>query len=174
MDVVIANVYFCNSDWPNNNVRFWRCKETIDSIDATPEVQDGRWRWMLFDTDWGFGYTGKEDYQLNLLPKAARVGSIGIIFSGLLKNELFFNTFIKRFKFHLNHSFEKNKVISKINSFETKLAPEIEEHINRWRVIGSYSQWLENVRDLKIFASKRPAVQTQQLNEFITIYRAKH
>ncbi len=24
MDFIIANVYFCNSDWPNNNVKFWR------------------------------------------------------------------------------------------------------------------------------------------------------
>jgi hypothetical protein len=170
MDVIIANVYFCNSDWPSNNVRFWKYKGTgIDSSGF-----QGKWRWMLYDTDWGLGYTGKQDYNLNLLEKASTTGSLGIIFKGLLQNESFFNAFIKRFKFHLDTTFDADNVIEKINRFEKILAPEMNDQINRWRNISSYTEWLSNMEDLRNFARKRPAIQQQQLDNFITIYKAKH
>jgi hypothetical protein len=166
MDFIIANVYFCNSDWPNNNVKFWHYKTFTPSTDSST-IKDGRWRWMLYDTDWGFGYTGKEDYQLNLLEKARETGSVGLIFDGLLKNDIFFDTFINRFKWHLGHTFDKDRVLKKIDDYQSILNPEMNEHINRWRIIGSYTNWNNYVEELRVFATKRPAVQIQQLETFI-------
>ncbi len=162
MDFIISNVYFCNSDWPNNNVKFWRCRSGISTHDSVG-VRDGRWRWILYDTDWGFGYTGKEDYQMNLLEKAKKVSSIGVIFGGLLKNKAFSEKFISRFDFHITKTFDETTVISRINEFEHKLKPEMQEHINRWRVIGSNSNWESNVEELRDFAKKRPAIQKEHL-----------
>jgi hypothetical protein len=166
LDFIIANVYFCNSDWPNNNVKFWRYRKNEMANDSVG-VKDGRWRWMLYDTDWGFGYTGKDASQLNLLQKATETGSIGVIFEGLLKNKEFVDVFVKRFQFHLANTFNKDAVIKKINQFQAILNPEMNEHINRWRVIGSYSNWNDYVEELRIFAIKRPDMQFQQLEKFI-------
>lgn len=164
-DFIIANVYFCNSDWPNNNVKFWRYDAKSDSLFA----KDGRWRWMLYDTDWGFGYNALSTPESNLLDKATKVGSVGVLFSGLLRNELFLNEFLARFQHHLNTTFKSANVVSKIDEMQLILGPEIPEHINRWRAIDSYSSWLQNVNVLKNFAIQRPQFQANQLNDFFNL-----
>ena len=51
-DYHIAQIYYRNTDWPGNNIDFWRTRNDYDP-DA-PHGQDGRWRWLLFDTDYGY------------------------------------------------------------------------------------------------------------------------
>jgi hypothetical protein len=166
-DILIANIYFCNSDWPNNNVKFWRYK-TNPANDSSRKVKDGRWRWMLYDTDWGFGYTSNDGYNMDLLGKAKTTGSVGIIFSGLLRNKSYREYLKNRFEYHLNITFETQKVLKLIKSFEDAYAPEISEHIDRWRVIGSESKWRNFVNVLNEFAINRPAIQRKQLDKFLS------
>jgi hypothetical protein len=166
MDFIIANVYFCNGDWPNNNVKFWRFRNNKGSDSLG--VRDGRWRWMLFDTDWGFGYSGSNAYEMNLLEKATRTGSVGVLFRALLKNREFVESFNERFQYHLNTRFKTERVLTAIDNFQHLLAPEMQEHIDRWRAIGSYEKWMANVDDLREFARKRPAIQKKQLAKFVS------
>jgi hypothetical protein len=172
MDLVIANVYFCNNDWPNNNVKFWKSIKPFNNTDSVGK-SNSRWHWMLNDTDWGFGYTGDEAYKINLLDKARKVGGVGIIFNGLLQNLDFVNQFITRFDYHLNNTFAEQRVIGSINQFQQSLDPEIEEHIQRWRGIPSYNQWLLNVNSMKMFAQKRPEYQAAQLNQYFNLKKEK-
>ena len=51
----IAQIYFDNRD-AGGNIKFWR-----------PQTANGRWRWILFDTDWGFGLHDTLAYQHNSL-----------------------------------------------------------------------------------------------------------
>jgi hypothetical protein len=165
MDFIIANVYFCNSDWPNNNVKFWRYDGKSDQHPC-----DGRWRWMLYDTDWGFNYNGLSTPRSDILDKALTEGSTGILFSALLENNTFRKEFLSRFQFHLNNTFYSPSVVEKINQFGTVLEPEIKEHINRWRVIGSYQQWKNNIEGMIDFAKQRPQLQADQLNVFFHLH----
>lgn len=168
-DFVIANVYFCNSDWPNNNVRFWR--HNSDAIIDYDSVfsKDGKWRWMLYDTDWGFGYNSLSDPGADLLTKATKIGSTGVLFSALLKNKEFAKFFLHRFQFHLDTTFYSPSVVKKIDQMQSVLEPVIQEHINRWRAIGSYNIWLSNVNVLRQFAMARPQFQADQLNTFFNL-----
>lgn len=43
IDYQIFQQFIVNTDWPGNNTKLWRAKE------------NGRFRWMLYDTDFGFG-----------------------------------------------------------------------------------------------------------------------
>ncbi|HEX8514888.1 MAG TPA: CotH kinase family protein [Bacteroidia bacterium] len=169
-DFLIANIYFCNSDWPNNNVKFWRYKSESG---GSSNIKDGKWRWMLYDTDWGFGYNNLSTPDNNLLEKARTTGSVGILFNGLLQNNEFKEKFIDRFQEHLNTTFYPPHVISLIDEMQQELAPEMQEHINRWRVIGSYRQWMSNVEVLRDYARKRPAFQIKQLNDFFDLPEGK-
>lgn len=164
-DFVIANVYYNNSDWPNNNVKFWKYDANADSV----YVKDGRWRWMLYDTDWGFGYNSMSTPESNLLEKATKIGSVGTLFSGLIKNKTFLDEFLARFQYHLYTTFESEGVIKKIDEMAQVLSPEMKEHINRWRAIGSYSEWLSNIEVLRAFAQQRPQFQANQLNVFFNL-----
>ncbi len=164
IDFLAVNIYFCNSDWPNNNVKFWHYKTA--EINDTAGCRDGRWRWMLYDTDWGFGYNTASIPSVNLLEKAEQTGSVGILFAALIKNKSFVDAFIQRFQYLIDHQFSTSYLLTEVNRMQGVMAPEMREHINRWRVIGSYGQWLDNVDVLRDFAKRRPQLQADQLNTF--------
>ena len=105
IDYQASEIYFANTDWPLNNIRYWRYKTDTYNPDALPG-QDGRWRWMLFDTDSGFGLLDKNGlYDHNTLEVAEDpVTSIGFLLSSLLENEEFKIQFINTIADHLNTS----------------------------------------------------------------------
>ncbi|MBR5688406.1 MAG: CotH kinase family protein [Prevotella sp.] len=47
MNLMIMNLYFNNQDFPGNNIVMWR-----------PRTENGRWRWIAKDTDFGLGLYG--------------------------------------------------------------------------------------------------------------------
>jgi len=136
----IAEIFFGNTDWPGNNVTIWRYK--TDDGQYHPEApygQDGRWRWMLKDVDFGFGLYNKPVNHDTLSYAAGdRVEGTGnpewstFLFRTLLQNTEFRNQFINTFADHLNTTFVPERVIEVINNFESILSPEMTEHANRW------------------------------------------
>jgi hypothetical protein len=112
-DYFIANIYARNTDWPHNNIEFWRKKTTQYEPDA-PYGQDGRWRWVLKDTDFGFGAEGGEfAYLHNTLAFATSTGGdeftnpewSTLILRKLLDNSTFKNDFINRFADLMNTTY---------------------------------------------------------------------
>jgi hypothetical protein len=168
IDYLIANIYFSNTDWPNNNVRCWRKKNSGIATGAPPG-NDGRWRWLLFDTDYGFGYKGLNSaINVNMLERSKKTGKVGVLFTALLKNSSFREDFGNRFLFHLDNTFETQHVIRRIDSMQSVLAPEMAEHIKRWQKPSSMRAWEENIEVFRKFAEKRPEVQRAQLKEFFS------
>lgn len=56
IDYQLSQIYFANSDWPGNNVIAWKYKTDDGKYHPeAPAGQDGRWRWALKDTEFGFG-----------------------------------------------------------------------------------------------------------------------
>lgn len=136
----IAEIFFGNTDWPAKNVTIWRYK--TDDGQYHPEApygQDGRWRWMLKDVDFGFGLYNKSVSHDTLSYAAGdRIEGTSnpdwstFLFRTLLQNTEFRNQFINTFADHLNTSFATERVIEVINNFESVLSPEMTEHANRW------------------------------------------
>ncbi|NQV14185.1 CotH kinase family protein, partial [bacterium] len=56
IDYQFSQIYFDNQDWPGNNIKFWKAHEP-----------GGKWRWILYDTDFGFGIWNPNAYQNNTL-----------------------------------------------------------------------------------------------------------
>ena len=48
INIMIMNLYYCNLDFPGNNLVVWR-----------PTADGGRWRWIAKDTDFGLGLYGR-------------------------------------------------------------------------------------------------------------------
>ena len=55
MKYCAINLFVCNTDWPHNNVRIWRYAGNNPGEFADPSVTDGKWRFMIKDTDVGLG-----------------------------------------------------------------------------------------------------------------------
>ena len=173
-DYFIAEIYSRNTDWPQNNVKFWRYK-TNDYQPDTQFGMDGRWRWILFDLDGGFGAFGEEPtYGHNSLFYALNSDNdpfkISFIFRSLMDNTEFREQFINRFADHLNTSFEPQRVIGVIDEMQAVIAPDMPEHIRRWRTMDdSVAVWEENVEVMRTFARHRPDYVRQHLMEYFDL-----
>ncbi len=166
IDYQASEIYSANFDWPYNNTAYWRYK-TDSTNPGTDNVLDGRWRWILFDTDFGFSYLPEySGYQQNTLDRAASLGDNGLLLSALLENEQFRTKFINRTADLLNTAFRERRVVSAIDQFQELLQPQMEEEIHRWRTMeDSIDNWGSNVEILREFARQRPGYVRQHIIE---------
>ena len=147
----ITEVYVGNRD-AGGNIRFWR-----------PQTPEGRWRWILFDTDISFGISGKTSYKRNTLNKMTIKHNEAwpdpawstLIIRNLLENDSIKNLYINRFADHLNTLFSAKTVNFKIDSIQNMLKEEMPYHLKKWRS-SNIERWGRNVQKMKDYASNRP------------------
>ncbi len=159
----VAQIYVNNRDWPHNNIDVWRVTHP-DGPTGAEGTADGRWRWVLFDTDFGFGLNGWAD--VNTLQHATRFAGdqdwSTVMLRRLLANTEFRNRFINTFADHMATSFRQERVSELADAMHAEISQEIGEHAARWRNQGSAS-----VNPLKSFGANRPAyMQTHLLDHF--------
>ncbi len=163
IDYMITEIYVNNTDWPGNNLKYWR---TINP--------QSKWRWVLFDTDFGFGLynTG---YDANTLTFALdstytdpsywpNPAWSTLLFRSLIKNDEFKKKFIGRFYAHINSTFNPNRVNKIIDSMKNNIASEMPYHIQKWG--SDINTWNSNVDNMKNFAIQRPAYMRQFLKDY--------
>lgn len=171
----LAQIYFDNSDWPGNNIKWWRQNK--------PE---SRYRWLLFDTDFGFSLSpfGKEKgdellhYKHNTLDIATDVAGpewpnpphSTYLFRSLLRNEDFKQQFINTFCDHLNATFLPTRVLGILNDYLALFTPEIEKH--RLRFPSKY-KWSDEINKIKTFGELRPNYIYPQLMQKFGLQRIK-
>lgn len=142
---IVAQTYINNIDWPQNNVKVWRSRNNALDLNEG-NYEDGKWRWMLFDTDRSFNnyesirleYILNPNMSLEDMPESI-IGEYNkdiewsfILIQNLFKNEEFRDEFVDTFNYYLDTIFTPENVIEKINEMALVLEPEIEEHFNRW------------------------------------------
>ncbi len=146
----IAQIYFDNKDWPGNNNKQWR-------------PHGGKWRWMLFDTDFGFGIWDNNAFETNTLDFALEANgpfwpnppSSTLLFRRLMGNTGFRNKFVNQFADELNSRFLPEKVEQHIEESAMKIASEVLDHYNRWG--GSINQHYTKVDQMIRFGNLRPS-----------------
>jgi hypothetical protein len=177
----VAEIFFGNYDWPGNNTTIWKYK--TDDGGYHPEAPyglDGRWRWMLRDTDFGFGlYQKSVDFD-TLAFATADVPETGVyayanaewavfLLKTLLKNTEFRNQFINTFADQLNTSFDPVRVNKKVDELKAGIEAAMPEHVNRWRVLSLKSTspgeltWYDNIQTIKSYANNRPSRVRQHI-----------
>jgi CotH kinase protein/Lamin Tail Domain/Secretion system C-terminal sorting domain/Chitobiase/beta-hexosaminidase C-terminal domain len=151
IDYNIIQIYSANTDWPGNNNKFWKEKNV-----------NGKWRWILFDTDFGFGWISGEDYAHNTLSFALEPNGpewpnppwATYILRKLIENQSFNKEFINRFSDLFNTSLKAENVIKKLSQFEEQIKYEIPNHLEKWNQF-TYSQWEDNIFIMEKFAALR-------------------
>lgn len=151
IDYFSSEMYCKNEDWPGNNIRFWKTND--------PE---GRWRWIMYDTDFGMGIWGTSP-TINSLAFATEPNGPSwpnppwstLIFRKLLENKMFQDQFVNRYADLLNSRFLADKVNQAIDQKSAAIADEIDNHLKKWN--GSKAYWLANVAEMKSFATARPS-----------------
>ena len=172
IDYQAVEIYIDNRDWPGNNIKFWR-----------PREENGRWRWILYDTEWGFGldaYDGGNAYEYNTLAFALETNGPSwpnppwstFLLRNLLENETFKNKFINRFADQMNTIFDSDHVLGVIDSLAAAIENEIPSFWEKWRQSydefsperlwwGSPDAWDPYVQIMRDFAQHRPSYMQQ-------------
>ena len=199
LQYMALNLYLCNTDWPYNNVKFWKYTgEPIEGI----EITDGKWRFMTRDMDMCFGrysspellpdldsradrdtfwralgnyLPGYEAYYRNegtdrLYPDALGVGGL---FAFCLQNEGFRTDFVTYAR-SLASEEAKAVLLDLYNNSNTVLKTPIKAHINRWRDwIGmDQKQWSKASKNVKSFIEDRPAQFLSHLDRMLEVLGA--
>lgn len=173
IDYQIANIFANNKDWPGNNIRYWRLRTTGYQPNAA-YGHDGRWRWLMFDTDFGFGLQdGYEAAFFNMLEFAstdegtswANPPEATFLLRKFLENQEFTKKFINRFADLLNSWFLPHRTVAVIDQMIQHNSEMMHLHINRYHYPESYSKWLDNVAVMRHFTQHRPVHQRQHLRE---------
>lgn len=81
-------IYMSNTDWPTNNYTVWRY---TGEKDENNPYKDGRWRFLLYDTDVGFSYNWNGDAFTMLLEEKQEGKEF---FSLLMKSDYYRKKFV--------------------------------------------------------------------------------
>lgn len=147
IDYLCSEIYFCNTDWPNNNVMWWR-SETDSSYH--------RWRWILKDMDYGFGFIGSQAAEKDMFSFLENSRTdIGMLFRTLMQHEDFRVQFEDRMVQLLEGMFSANRATTVIAELSSLLEPEMDRHIRRWRTHDDLDDWRSEVDQLHDFAMIR-------------------
>lgn len=145
IDYLIAEMYYANYDWPQNNFKVWKKKT------------GGKWRWILLDTDYGYNYhdlNGHNNHNpVSIVFNDGSVEWCTYPVRRLILNETFKNKFIDRFCIHMASTFATERVIHIMDSISGRIANEIVYHKNKW---GSARGFTEDLANMKNFAALRP------------------
>ena len=157
VDYTILQIYAANIDWPHHNMHQFR-----------PRVLGGRWQWMFWDIDHGFGANSESQADLNLIARAMDYdypttgGRDALLLRKLLENPTFAERFFSRTADLLNTTLASTSVIAHIDALAAELEPDITYETVRW---SSSVDWRSNIEDLRDFARRRPDFVRQHMVE---------
>jgi len=153
MDYLITQLYIANLDFMTN-VKEWR-----------PKTDNGKWRWILFDTDHSFGLFAQEGfYEHNSFENFSQ-RFCPVWRTKFLENSEYRAMLLHRFATHINTTFKPARVLKKIDEITEVLKLAMPDHIERWKdeasppgftPIGTVASWEKNIDSLKLFATNRP------------------
>ena len=160
----LTNIYIGNNDWPGNNRKFWKGK-------------NGKWRWILYDTDFAFGLEKGHDYSFNNLKYATDESCTSlscrnrpwstVYLRKLLENSGFKNQFINQFADEMNSRFLPDNIKSILQYTHELISSEINSHYKRWN--RNPSRAVTYLNSMKEYADKRPQYMKNQILDFFSI-----
>ncbi len=151
----IVETFFSNTD--TGNIKFY-CGQ-----DGT-----GKWRWILFDLDWGMFPSTYHRNRLDRMldPKGHGTGSM---FSSLfarkfMENEGFRTYFIETYAQHLNTTFDPERMYGILDSMAAEIRTEIPRNHERWEAL-SPSAWERNLNRMKEMLAERVELSKEHLQD---------
>lgn len=168
MDYVSAEIYFNNMDWGCNNMAMW--KSTI--CDSSNPYADGKWRFILFDTEYCQNQYDKinppanRDSFNNFL-KNNSDSFVGCLMKAAIENESFKEQFCRTFMDMANHNFDYSRVYTVIDKFSTKYHDAIVDTYKRFPSKASNEDNAE-----KIFSDAVDSVNDFYQNRYPNIVKA--
>lgn len=172
IDYYCAEIFIANQDWMNNNnnYRIWRSRSVTDS-----PYQDGKWRWMMYDTEYSLGLykegmTYNEDslmYALYGTNDENKATEHTVLFRSLMNNAQFRERFAVTFCDLMNANLSKDNMLNVLDEFDAVYKPVMKEQIERFGPQW-IAQWMKPVTkqyDNELVSMKR-FINNRQANVY--------
>lgn len=160
-DYFIAQTYLNNTDFPNNNLKFWQ-----------PKHAGGKWRFLLFDLDVGMGRHGWTKAHYNNFQgrmENADENKFTYTLLAFLENETFKNYFINRYADLMNTSFRSENLKAETERTVAEIDEEMKAHFQKWTWPG-YDVWQEDrLAGLYTFVEERPVNQREFVRQYFEL-----
>lgn len=150
IDYLCLQMYCGNTDWPHNNCEAWR-------YTGEPSEEyglDGKIRWLVFDTEFGFGLYGHRPGEQIIASMVADQhyeqpyrDVLTCLFRAFLKNEGFKQQFQTRFSELLDTNFAAESVLAKVDVLDEIYRPLVEEKYLKYGELHPVAQNMAVVRD---------------------------
>lgn len=156
IDYQIAVIYGANVD--NGNIKYWR-----------ERTEDSKWRWILYDFDMAFRYPDNDTVSEVFNPEGTGTNNnfSTTLQMGLLQNPDFRDAFLRRFAYHMNYTFEPQRVCDLIDRLASEIEPEIERNYTKWK--GSLATWKSCITKLKDFFIRRPEYARKYIQQYFQL-----
>jgi hypothetical protein len=147
----LTQIYIDNKDWPGNNIKYWNTNDP-----------GSLWRWIIYDTDFGFSIYDANAYTFNTLEYALVPNSTSganrpwatLFFRRMMSNQGFRNEFANQYADRINRNFLSTRIRFVADSLMQLYIPEINQHLTRWNL--KYDNWTKNLDNIAGFATYRP------------------
>lgn len=172
IDWMCTSIYVGNTDTKplGGNVYTWKCLENIGR-----GYQDGRWRWMLYDTDdsFGVGMDASEDrpaYAIDSFVEHPGYSPSGFLedapMPNLMENEEFCRQFVLTFQDMVNDTFRPERIFQILDEEFVQASAWMEKSQARWQsnylITDSYEEEMAFFRE---YFQERPAYMLAYLAE---------
>jgi len=147
-DYWIGTIYLGKTTSAHNQM-YWRIR-TPEGLNASQLGHDGRWRWTAFDFDNAMFWDTLDNF--NVAPYYV----YDDILIHLWEFEGYRKQFVNRFCDVVNSSFVPERVAQRIDEYESRIAPAMQWHIDRWRTPRSIADWQSGMNDMRQYAYDRP------------------
>ena len=156
MQYEAVQIFVDNRDWPGNNIKFWRDHRV-----------GGKWRWILYDTDFGFGIWDPGAFTFNTLEFALDPYGPGwpnppwstFLFRQMMENDHFKHVFINTYCDLINTIFQPDHLLDHLDLITSKIQDQIPTHQDRWYNNGNWPNsalnWAYKISVMQDFSNNR-------------------
>ena len=160
VDYQIIQQYVGNTDWVTNNIKLWR------------KHDGGRFRWILYDTDFGLSprSTALDTNMLDFTTKTIKTQSSKplILMQSCMKNEDFRWKFLDQYLDRLENQFTDERIDTKLDSIwnmtEYEMCATV-KHSDLLDCPGNFDKYHDEIETMRSFAKERKKYVISQLKK---------
>jgi len=152
LDYIIIQMFTGNTD--TGNVKFYHYRG-----------QQSKWRWLLYDLDWGFWTLDTNSVRRYLNPGGHGVGNYfdTTLIRALMSNSEIRDRFLTRFGQRMATDLTTDHCLQLIDELHKTLKPEMKLNQQRWN--RTTKSWEDHVKRLRNYARKRPELVLGYIKE---------
>ena len=156
-----AQIIFGNTDWPDQNVKYWRCTGARDTSNTKT---DGRWRFIMGDSDLGFGYAeGPPSLYPDMFEHLQRKqGPVARLFRCCMRSPELEARFGSILHDLVSAALSPDRMETMVRAMAANIDEEMHRHVRRWRRPADHVAWQAHVQAMLTFAHNAPQRVLQQ------------